>query len=114
MWSSLKQLITESINKHVPTKRTLARHILPWMNTRLRRLCKQKQRAYTKSTRTKVTKDWKANLQRESRQADTKFMQDKVSEDLHKNPKRIWSYIKSRKQESSGIRSLKNKDVYLQ
>jgi hypothetical protein len=40
MWSSVKQLITESINKHVPTKRTLARHSLPWMNTRLRRLCK--------------------------------------------------------------------------
>jgi hypothetical protein len=44
----------------------------------------------------------KANLQRESRQADTKFMQDIVSEDLHKNPKRF-----------SGITSLKNKDGYL-
>jgi hypothetical protein len=40
-------------------------------------------------------------------------MQDIVSEDLHKNPKRFWSYIKSRKQESSGITSLKNKDSYL-
>jgi hypothetical protein len=44
MWSSVKQLITESINKHVPTKRTLARHSHPWMNTRLHRLCKQKRR----------------------------------------------------------------------
>jgi hypothetical protein len=40
-------------------------------------------------------------------------MQDIVSEDLHKNPKRLWSYIKSRKQESSGITSLKNTDGYL-
>jgi hypothetical protein len=40
-------------------------------------------------------------------------MQDIVSEDLHKNPKRFWSYIKSRKQESSGITSLKIKDGYL-
>ena len=40
-------------------------------------------------------------------------MQGIVSEDLHKNPKRFWSYIKSRKQESSGITSLKNKDGYL-
>jgi hypothetical protein len=119
MWSSVKQLITESINKHVPTKRTLARHSHPWMNTRLRRLCKQKQRVHTKAKRTKATKDWKrykklkANLQRESRQAHANFMQDIVSEDLHKNPERIWSYIKSRKHESSGITSLKNKDGYL-
>jgi hypothetical protein len=48
-----------TINKHVPTKRTLARHSHPWMNTRLRRLCKQKQRAYTKAKRSKATKDWK-------------------------------------------------------
>jgi hypothetical protein len=40
-------------------------------------------------------------------------MQDIVSEDLHKYPKRFWSYFKSRKQESSGITSLKNKDGYL-
>jgi hypothetical protein len=40
-------------------------------------------------------------------------MQDIASEDLHKNPKWFWSYIKSRKQESLGITSLKNKDGYL-
>lgn len=35
-----------------------------------------------------------------------------ASENLHKNTKRIWSYIQSRKQESLWITTLKNKDGY--
>ncbi|CAG2220005.1 unnamed protein product [Mytilus edulis] len=119
MWTSIKQIIKDSMEKHVPTKTSLARQSHPWMNTQLRRLSKQKQRAYSKAKLTNSTKDWKryknikAELQRESRRAHTKFMQNIVSDDLYKNPKRFWSYIKSRKQESSGITTLKNKDGYL-
>ncbi|CAG2212295.1 unnamed protein product [Mytilus edulis] len=106
MWTSIKQIIKDSMEKHVPTKTSLARQSHPWMNTQLRRLSKQKQRAYSKAKLTNSTKDWKryknikAELQRESRRAHTKFMQNIVSDDLYKNPKRFWSYIKSRKQES--------------
>ncbi|CAG2238216.1 unnamed protein product [Mytilus edulis] len=119
MWTSIKQIIKESMEKFVPTKRSLARQSHPWMNTHLRRMSRQKQRAYSKAKLTDSPKDWKryknikAELQRESRRAHTKCMQDIVSEDLYKNPKRFWSYIKSRKQESSGITTLKNKDGYL-
>ncbi|CAG2231578.1 unnamed protein product [Mytilus edulis] len=95
------------MEKYVPTKTSLAKQSHPWMNTQIRRLSKQKQRAYPKTKQNNSPKDWKryknikAELQRESRQAHTKCMQDIVSEDLYKNPKRFWSYIKSRKQESS-------------
>jgi hypothetical protein len=57
-------------------------------------------------SKSEATKDWKrykklkANLQRESRQADTKFMQDIVSEDNYKYScsdfakKRYWVNVK--------------------
>ena len=40
-------------------------------------------------------------------------MQDVVSDDLTNNPQRFWSYVRSRKQDSSGIAALKNKDGFL-
>ncbi|KAK3096779.1 hypothetical protein FSP39_003228 [Pinctada imbricata] len=40
-------------------------------------------------------------------------MEDVVSEDLTQNPKCFWSYINSRKQDSSSIATLKSSDGYL-
>ena len=119
MWAYIKDTIQSTIKKHVPTRRTLAKHTHPWMNSDLRRLSNKKQRAYTQAKRSGATKDWrrykslKAELQRESRRAHSAYMEDIVSEDLQKNPKRIWSYVKSRKQDSSQIVTLKSKDGYL-
>ena len=119
MWAYIKDTIQSTIKKHVPTRRTLAKHTHPWMNSDLRRLSNKKQRAYTKAKRSGATKDWrrykslKAELQRESRRAHSAYMEDIVSEDLQKNPKRFWSYVKSRKQDSSQIVTLKSKDGYL-
>ena len=119
MWAHIKSLMKDCINKHVPTRRSLARHTHPWMNTHLRRLSNKKQRAYTKARKGGRQKDWarynrlKAELQREMRTAHTTYMEQTVSEDLKNNPKQFWSYIKSRKQDSSQIVSLKSKDGFL-
>ncbi|CAC5399963.1 unnamed protein product [Mytilus coruscus] len=100
--------------------RRLRRYSHPWMNTQLRKISNSKQRAYTKAKRTKHTKDWKrykflkAKLKKESRVAHGKYTEDIISTDKHKEkPKRFWSYIKSRKQESTGIVTLKDKNCLL-
>ena len=41
-------------------------------------------------------------------------MQDIVSESYTDKPKRFWSYVKSKGQESIGVAPLKNKDCFLQ
>ena len=70
MWAYIKDTIQSKIKKHVPTRRTLAKHSHPWMNSDLRRLSNMKQRAYTQAKRSGATKDWrrykslKAELQR--------------------------------------------------
>ena len=40
-------------------------------------------------------------------------MEDVVSKDLKDKPKMFWSYIKSRRQESTGVAPLKNKDGFI-
>ena len=40
-------------------------------------------------------------------------MNDVISTDLKKNPKRFWAVIKSKKQESTGVAPLKNKEGFI-
>ncbi|CAG2217784.1 unnamed protein product [Mytilus edulis] len=119
LWTNIKGLILDAINQHVPTRNTLTKHSHPWMNSELRRLSNKKQRAYTLAKSSGKTRDikkykfLKSQLQKEARQAHSNYMEDIVSDDLQKNPKRFWSYVKSRKQDASQIVTLKSKDGFL-
>ena len=119
MWTAFKTTITSALDKHVPTKLTSTRHTHPWVNTNLRRLMRRKQRAHRKAKQTGQPRDWErfkrvqAEVQRSTRKAHRSHMQDVVSADLKEKPKRFWSYIKSRRQEASGVAPLINKDGFL-
>ena len=41
-------------------------------------------------------------------------MEEVVSQDLKENSKRFWSYVKSKRQEASGVSALLNEDGFLQ
>lgn len=47
------------------------------------------------------------------RSAQRDFIKTTVNDDIKTNPKRFWSYVKSKKQESAGISPLLNKDGFL-
>ncbi|CAC5361398.1 unnamed protein product [Mytilus coruscus] len=120
MWNDFKNIVKNVMTTYVPTKQTKERYSHPWMNTQLRKISNSKQRACTKAKRTKHTKDWKrykflkAKLKKESRVPHGKYTEDIISTDKHKEkPKRFWSYIKSRKRESTGIVTLKDKECLL-
>ena len=51
--------------------------------------------------------------QKDMRSAHKKYMEEIVSNDLKENPKVFWSYIKSKRQESTGVAPLKNKDGFI-
>ena len=120
MWTDFKSSIQEIIEKRVPTKMTSARHSFPWMNGSIKRAIRRKQRAYRKFSRTNAKRDrdryrWlQQQVQWETRRANRQYMQDIVSESYTDKPKRFWSYVKSKGQESIGVAPLKNKDGFLQ
>ena len=120
MWTDFKSTIQEIIEKRVPTKMTSARHSHPWMNGSIKRAIRHKQRAYRKFRRTNAKRDrgryrWlQEQVQWETRTANRQSMQDIVSESYTDKPKRFWSYVKSKDQESIGVAPLKNKDGFLQ
>ena len=120
MWAAFKTVISEAVDQHVPTKFTSTRRTHPWVNTSLRRMMRRKQRAHRKAKTSGNQRDWErfkrlqAELQRSTRKAHRSYMQDVVSADLKENPKRFWSFIKSKRQEGTGVSELVNKDGFLQ
>ena len=57
MWDLFKEQINKNMERRVPSKITLARHTHPWMNGRIRRLIRRKQRAHKKSRTTGIKWD---------------------------------------------------------
>ena len=50
-------VISNTIEKRVPSKMTTSRHINPWVNIDMKRLMRRKQRAYRKGRRTNAKRD---------------------------------------------------------
>ena len=119
MWNTIKDFTTGLIDDHVPSKMTSCKSTNPWSNRRIKRLSRRKQRAHKKAKRTKHHKDWtryktlQAETQREVRRAHDACMDEVIGEDMRENPKRLWSYLKSRKQDTSGVAPLKHSDGFL-
>ena len=120
MWAAFKTTVTSAVDQHVPTKMTSTRRTHPWVNTTLRKLMRKKQRAHRLAKRTRQARDWnrykklQAEAQRSTRKAHKGYMEDIVSQVLNGNSKRFWSFIKSKRQEASGISAFMNEDGYLQ
>ena len=113
MWNTIRDFTTNLIHKHVPSKMTSSRSTNPWANRHIARLSRRKQRAHKKAKRTKHNRDWarykslQAETQREVRRAHDTYMDEIIGGDMRENPKRLWSYLKSRKQDTSGVSPLK-------
>ena len=119
MWASLKTVVTTALEQNVPTKMSSTRRTHPWVSTSLRRMMRRKQRAHRKAKKSGQSKDWdrfkrlQSEVQRSTRTAHRRYMADVVSNDLKENTKRFWSFIKSKRQESTGVAPLINKEGYL-
>ena len=80
---TLKTGLQSLVNKHVPSKMTSTRHNQPWVNTNIKRLAKQKQRAYKKA---KQTQKWeryrslKSELQRSCRQSHDQYVNNLITD----------------------------------
>ena len=120
MWNSFKSAIASVVDKYVPSKMSSTGQTHPWINTNLRRLMRRKQRAHRKARKTGKGKDRKRykTLQKETqsttRSAEKHFLQDVISGNLKQDPKRFFTYVKSRKQDYVGVSSLLDGNGYLQ
>ena len=113
IWSSIKQIVDSSM-KFVPTKFTSSRYSQPWVTVACKRLCRKKKRSYNRAKRTQLESDWDIYkiLTKETRKecihAYNKYIRDCICPDIRNNPKKFFSFIKSRKSDNIGVSPLRD------
>ena len=96
----------------VPIKISFSRHNQPWITGHVKRLSRRKQRAYNWARETNNPHDWskyyaiKKECQFECRAAYNKYVHDLIDPNSDIITKRLWVYIKSKKQDHTGIGAL--------
>ena len=112
-WKKFKKHINTVMDKFIPSKTTSTRHNLPWINTKLKRMIKKKQRLYNKAKKSKKNKEWenynthKKETGKALRSARWNYINKILLIGLNENnTKPFWKYIKSTKQENIGVAPL--------
>ena len=114
MWEYIKKEITVIINKNVPLKEISTKTHQPWINTETKKLIRKKNRWLGKAKKSNLSSHWdiykkiKSETQRTCRQTHDRYLNSIFEND--KSNKKLWSYIKSRKQQNIGIPDLKDKN----
>ncbi|MEW8547322.1 MAG: reverse transcriptase domain-containing protein, partial [Candidatus Thiodiazotropha sp.] len=117
LWTAFSEKCTEMMTELVPSKMTSSRFSQPWINRGIKRLSRRKKRAYRRARISKDKTDWlvykqlKRQTQRECRNAYSSHVNNLVSEDQASNPKKLYSFVKSKKCDASGVAPLSSDGV---
>jgi hypothetical protein len=113
LWQVIKTNLKELMSDFVPTKQTSNKINKCWFNTKLKKLCKQKENLFKNFKATNSNRLHKKYLkikhltQKLSRQLQNEYVNNVISKDNNKN---LWSFIKSKKMETTGIAPLKGQN----
>ncbi|KAK3101678.1 hypothetical protein FSP39_005405 [Pinctada imbricata] len=116
MWKAIKTQLNTTLDKCVPSKMTSTRYNQPWINREVKQLSRRKKRSFKRARETKSARDRKhyQHLKKATRNACKRaydsYISNIVSPDSHSNPKKFWSFISSKKTESTGVAPLKSSD----
>ena len=112
LWLKFKNIITNAQENNVPCKNSTKRYNQRWFNRSCRRAVRKKQRLFNRYKRTKQSADWNKYIKAAKKarltckQTCDKFINENFLSEHKSNPKKFYSYIKSKKQDNIGITSL--------
>ena len=108
------QHVNDIITSHVPTKQSSSRHKVPWLTTRLRRMCRKKQRLYNRAKKSRKEHHWstykshKKSTTKALNKARIDYINGILQASLDEgNPKPFWRYIFSQRNDRGGVAALK-------
>ena len=111
MFQEFQTVLALAMNCHIPTKIISKSNQTPWINRRIKRMHKRKQRAFSNSY--KHGSD-SASYEMFSKQTKITYTETRnarriyISSICSDSPKRFWSYTKSPKVDNIGIPTLNN------
>ena len=96
IWTPFKSAKSSAVSQHVPSKMSSTRLTHPWVDTRLRRHMRWKQRAHLKAKKSGRDKDLKRykklqkEIQSSTRRAGKDYLHNFISGNLKKDSKRFF------------------------
>jgi len=111
-WDLILEHLDKVVQDHVPSKISRSKFHQPWICTQLKRLSRQKYRAWKKAKRSKKSNDWKRykKLKKQTQVANRKayfsYVSDMVSDSSDR--KKLWRLIKNKKRDQTGVAPLKS------
>ena len=112
LWNKFSDICIQCLNL-IPTKMSSSKLHQPWITNQIKRLSRKKQRLYNRARLTNHPNDWssyyeiKRLCQRECRNTYNDYVSRLVDPDNNAITKKLWSFIKSKKQDQTGIGTLK-------
>ena len=114
LWALFVARCKQVLAKHVPTKLSSRRYNQPWANGKNRNLSRTKKKYFKKAQRTKCAHDQTKyrELKKLAQSECTKAYYENINSMLDENNqneinlKKFWSFIKSKKKETSGVAAL--------
>lgn len=111
LWNYFKENLLTIFNEHVPKKMSSSRYSEPWITKTVKSLSRRKKRAYKQSKHSSKYRHLKKLAQQEKRKAYNNYVNNMFCDNFKENPKKFWSFVKSKKCESSGIAPLKQNGI---
>ena len=111
IWQTFKRKLFSSLDENIPSKTIKSNNNLPWINYKIRKMIKRKQRLYNHAKKTKKWNNYKQcqkECKKQTRKAEWDYINSTINEGLQSNnSKAFWKYIKSKKQDNIGVSPLK-------
>ncbi|XP_072048592.1 uncharacterized protein [Amphiura filiformis] len=111
-WDMFTDELKSVMDNHIPSKTSCSDHKSPWITHEVQRMCKKKQILYNKAKKSQRAQDWKEykELQKatQKKQRQNYWTYQNSMFDGDKSNKSFWRFIKSKKQDSTNITSLKS------
>lgn len=110
LWSKFKIKLQEVMDTHIPSKMVTSKNKLPWLNQRVKRSLRHKQKAYNKARASRKPEDWETF--REHRRTTHKTTRQAHRNHVRKicmdSKKKFWSFVNRLRKDSTGIPSLRD------
>ena len=111
MWNEFKTLLLSAIEGNIPSHTQGRNNRYPWINKEVKRLLRKKKRLYKQAKKTGKWENYRflqKECRRQMRAMEWEYINNTIEEGLrNNNTKPFWSYIKSRRQDSTGVAPLK-------
>ena len=111
MWNEFKTLLLSAIEGNIPSHTQRRNNRYPWINKEVKRPLRKKKRLYKQAKKTGKWENYRflqKECRRQMRAIEWEYINNAIEEGLrNNNTKPFWSYIKSRRQDSTGVAPLK-------